>query len=96
MVTLSIPLAFAHPYINSTSINDANGPIPGIIIIGLGNEQNFQDKEIEFLSDQWIVKNFVWLLLSSIGIFMGVFGLRVYREDLPDMKFLKRNNKPGL
>ena len=96
MVIFSTPLTFAHPYINNASVNDANGPIPGISIVGLGNEQNFSDKEIEFLSDRWIVENFAWMLLSSIGIFMGIFGLIVYREDLPTLKFVKKNNEDGL
>ena len=96
MMVLSTPLAFAHPYINSTFINDENGPILGIRIVGLENKQTSQDKEVEFLSDQWIVKNFVWMLLGSIAIFMSIFGLIVYREDLPTMKFLMKNNDPDV
>jgi len=87
MITISTPLTFAHPYINSTSINDANGQITGIRIMGLENEQNSQNKEIEFLSNQWVIKNFVWMLLGSIAIFMSIFGITVYRKDLPTLKF---------
>jgi len=95
-MTVSTQLAFAHPYINSTSINDTNGPVTGIKIIGLNNGQNSSDVEIEIFSDQWIIKNFVWMLLGSIMIFTSVFGLIMHSEELPTLKFLKKNNNPEL
>ena len=42
------------------------------------------------------LKNFVWMLLGSIAIFMGVFGLGVYREDLPTLKFVRKTHESGL
>ena len=83
--TVSSPLAFAHPDLESVSINDSDGPIPGIKITGL--EKTYTVKtEIEFLSDQWVVQNFLWMLLGTISIFMGIFGLILYRDERPSLK----------
>ena len=86
-ITISTQFVFAHPYINNASVNDVNGPIPGIKIMGLENNQKSSNSESEFLSDEWIVLNFVWMLLGGIGIFMGGFVIVVYRENLPNLKF---------
>lgn len=91
IVYVSIPLAFAHPNINSALINDIAGPIPGVKIIGLEQESNQEEIEIEFLSDQWIVENFIWMLFGGIAIIMGITVLAVFNEELSSAKILKMN-----
>ena len=95
MLIFSPSIAFAHPYLETVSINDLANPDSEVNIYGL-DKIDQRETNPEFLSDQWVIENFVWMLLSSIGIFIGVVGLRVYREDLSPLKFLKKNNKHDL
>lgn len=85
ILVVSSPVAFAHPYLDSASINGIADPNSEIKIFGL--DKTYQ-KEInpEFFSDQWIIENFVWILLGAIGIFMGIFTLIIYREEFRSVK----------
>jgi len=71
-MTILTQIAFAHPYINDTSINDVADTISGITILGGENESYPKDLKMKFLSNRWKVKNFLWIMLAPL-LFLYVF-----------------------
>jgi len=80
---------YAHPDIMDIHVLTDGKEALNVKIIGLNNNEPKDDKkEIEFLSDAWIWKNFIWLLIGVIALCMTITISIVYRDELP-IKLIK-------
>lgn len=70
LLIFCIPFAFAHPDPTSATVENENGTLPNLKIIGLYPED--KDQEIKFPSIQWVWKHFIYLLG---GIIIGIMTL---------------------
>lgn len=73
-----IPFAYAHSDPMSALIQNENGILPNLKIMGLYSEEK---EEIEFLSEEWAWKNFIYLVSGTI---IGIMALTVtlsYRSE---------------